>query len=80
MKTDHENVLLERNKTKLQHKSYLYEGMKNIILANNITVSQWMFGCSLMAIEEMNGKVLPYIKTQDRLILNKIRRAIKHSK
>ena len=78
MGTNHDEILLARNKIKLQHKIYLYEGMKNIIVENGFTISQWMFGCGLMAIEAMNKIQLPYVKSSDRLILNNIRRAIKH--
>lgn len=77
---DHNNILLARNKTKLQHKVYIYEGMKNIILANKFTVSQWLFGCGAMAIESMNKIKLPYISDNDRLILFNLRKAIKHIK
>jgi len=71
-----EEILLARNKVKLQHKTYLYEGMKNIILANNFTVSEFMFGCTLMAIEKMNNTRLGFITEKDRLILRDLRRAI----
>ena len=75
-KSDHLEILLHRNKTKLQHKTYLYEGMKNIIKAKGFTVSEFMFGCSLMAIEKMNGRKLEFINCRDRLILRDLRRAI----
>lgn len=74
--TDHADVLLARNKVKVQHKTYLYEGMKNIILEKGFTVSEFMFGCTLMAIEKMNNRKLEYVKDSDILILNNIRRAI----
>lgn len=73
-------ILIARNRTKLQHKTYLYEGMKNIILANNFTVSEFMFGCTLMAIEKMNSKSLEFVTDKDRLILRDLRRAITHNK
>ena len=78
MGTNHAKILLARNKIKIQHKIYLYESMKNIISENGFTISQWMFGCGLMGIEAMNNMQLPYVKNSDRLILNNIRRAIKH--
>lgn len=78
--TNCNEIILARNRVKLQHKTYLYEGMKNIILANNFTVSEFMFGCTLMAIEKMNNARLEFVTEKDRLILRDLRRAITHSK
>lgn len=77
--TIHQKILLARNKIKLQHKTYLYEGMKNIILEKEFTVSEFMFGCIVMAIEAMSKRKLEYITDKDRLILRNLRRATSYS-
>jgi len=74
--TNRNEILLARNRVKLQHKTYLYEGMKNIILAKCFTVSEFMFGCTLMEIEKMNNTRLEFVTVKDRLILRDLRRAI----
>jgi hypothetical protein len=80
MKTNHEEVLLARNRNKKRVNVFFYEGMLNIMRSTGYSASEFAFACSVMAIEAMNGCKLPYIKKSDRLILNNIRVCITHSK
>jgi hypothetical protein len=54
MKTNHQEVLLARNRTKKRVNVFMYEGMLNIMRSTGCSASEFSFACSVMAIEKMN--------------------------
>jgi hypothetical protein len=73
-------ILLARNKTKQQHKVYIYEAMCNMLegFAGH-TISENIFALTAAFLEK-TGHKLDFLKDSDRLIINDLRRAITYNR
>jgi hypothetical protein len=73
---DCSEILLARNRTKLQHKVYTYEAMKNMLdgFAGN-SISENFFGI-VAAFLEQTGHKMDFLKPCDKLIIKNIRRVL----
>lgn len=77
---DFKTVLRARNRTKRQHKIYIYEAMKNMLDGyGGNSVSENCFGI-VAAFLERTGHKMDFLTEKDRLIINKLRRAITSNK
>ena len=78
--TDHQTILQARNKTKIQHKVYCYEAMKNMLdgFAGN-SISENFFGIVSCFLEK-TGHPMDFLNQHDKLIMNKLRRVIAEKK
>jgi hypothetical protein len=69
-------ILLSRNKSKRQHKVYIYEAMCNMLSGfAGHTISENIFALTASFLER-TGHKMDFLKSSDRLIINDIRRAI----
>ena len=76
MITDHTEILLARNRTKRQHKVYIYEAMANMLdgfAGNSISENICMI---VAAFLQQCGKNMDFLKSYDHLKIQGIRRAI----
>jgi protein-arginine kinase len=76
MKTDHKEILMSRNRTKRQHKVYVYEAMKNMLdgFAGH-SVSENLFAISAAFLQQ-TGKCVDFLNEHDHLLIKEIRRAM----
>jgi hypothetical protein len=76
MKTDNKKILLARNRTKQQHKVYVYEAMKNMLdgFAGH-SISENLFAISAAFLQQ-TGKCMGFLTYNDHLLIKEIRRAI----
>lgn len=76
VKTDHKEILIARNRTKRQHKVYIYGAMKNILdgFAGH-SVSENLFAISAAFLQRI-GKQVDFLNEHDQLLIKEIRRAI----
>ena len=77
---DHQAILRARNKTKIQHKVYCYEAMKNMLdgFAGN-SISENFFGIVSCFLEK-TGHPMDFLNQRDRLIMTNLRKAITRKK
>ena len=73
-------ILMARNRTRVPHKIYLYEAEKNMLQAMGCgSVSDTVHGI-LAAFLSRTGHRMEFLKTRDRLIIDKIRRGLSYNK
>lgn len=75
-KTNCKEILLARNRTKRQHKVYIYEAMKNMLdgFAGH-SISENLFALSAAFLQQ-TGKCMDFLTERDLLLIKEIRRAI----
>ena len=76
-KIDLNDVLIARNRTRVQHKVYLYEAMINMLKKYGSVSDSIMAICACYL--ERSGCDVSFLKERDRLKMKEMHRAISHN-